>query len=74
MCETDCLIKYSNAKLCDAYKHIKPYIKEQKTLCKLCKDCKAYKGEHHNYDECVDEICFKCWLALVYLEWEGSYE
>jgi len=61
-------------KLQEAYDHIKPYMKEQKSLSELCKQCEGWMGGYHDYEECRDKMCFKCWLAMVYLEWETSYE
>lgn len=60
-------------KLDEAYKHIKPYIPTEE-LSEMCKSCEAWCGKKHDYSECKDRMCFKCWLALVYLKWETSYE
>lgn len=57
----------------EAYRHIKPYIKVKKELKELCGNCEEYCGEQHDYEECRQKICFKCWLALVYLDWCNAF-
>lgn len=61
-------------KLDEAYMHIKPYIQNQTTLTELCQSCECWMGKEHDYSECREKPCFRCWLALIYLEWETSYE
>ena len=59
----------------EAYKHIKPYLDNEKCteeLREMCQCCEAYCGGTHDYDECKDKMCFKFYLAFVYLEWYNS--
>lgn len=65
--------KKTENNLKECYSHIKPYIKDCKELKELCSNCEFYCGKDHNYEECENKICFKCWLALKYLEWYNSY-
>lgn len=53
----------------EAYIHIKPYLKGQKELPEMCKHCERYCGKNHDYEECRDMMCFKFYLAYVYLNW-----
>lgn len=66
--------KKMQRKLNDSYIHIGPYLKTQEILKDMCKYCEKYCGEHHDYKECLDMPCFKCFLGYSYLEWETSYE
>lgn len=61
-------------KLDESYRHIKPYLKDQDILHKMCKRCERYCGIKHDYNECLNEPCFKCFLGYSYLEWEASCE
>lgn len=61
-------------KLDKSYRHIKPYLKDQDILCKMCRRCEKYCGKQHDYAECLNMPCFKCFLAYAYLEWEASWE
>ena len=57
-----------------SYTHIKPYLKTQEILKDMCGRCERYCGEQHDYEECLDMPCFKCFLGYSYLEWETSWE
>lgn len=60
----------------EAYKHIKPYLKDlecTKKLREMCRHCEGYCGKEHNYEECRDMTCFEFYLAFEYLEWNNSY-
>lgn len=61
-------------KLDESYNHIKPYLKNQKILKDMCQYCGDYCGEDHDYEECLDMPCFKCFLGYAYLQWETSFE
>lgn len=61
--------KKINNQLDEAFKHIKPYIKDQKDLCEMCKHCERFCGKEHDYEECLNMMCFKFYLAYVYLDW-----
>ena len=61
-------------KLEEAYKHIKPYLKEQQILREMCQNCEFYCGEEHDYEECRHKACFRCYLGYEYLQWSASYE
>ena len=56
----------------EAYNHIKPYIKDDKELPEMCKNCEHWCGKDHDYDECRDNQCFKFYLAYVYLDWTNN--
>ena len=53
----------------EAHKHIEPYLKDQTELSEMCKFCERYCGKNHDYSECTDMMCFKFYLAYVYLDW-----
>lgn len=55
----------------DSYKHINQHKKELKDMCSRCE---RYRGKRHNYDECLDMPCFRCFLGYSYLAWETSWE
>lgn len=61
-------------KIKESYKHIKPYIKYQKILKDMCGHCERYCGMEHDYEECLNMPCFKCFLGYSYLQWETSFE
>ena len=61
-------------KIEESYQHIKLYLKSQKILREMCEHCERYCGESHDYEECLDMPCFKCFLGYSYLEWETSWE
>lgn len=61
-------------KLEEAYKHIEPHLKEKDILKDMCKHCERYCENQHNYKECLDMPCFKCFLGYSYLEWATSWE
>lgn len=61
-------------KLEEAYEHIKPYMKTDASLSRLCHPCEQWMGSEHDYEECRDKECFRCWLAMVYLKWAAHYE
>lgn len=61
-------------KIEESYNHIKPYLEEQEILMDMCKYCDIYNGKQHDYEECLDMPCFKCFLGYSYLEWETSLE
>ena len=61
-------------KLEEAYEHIKPYLSSQNMLKEMCKNCEFYCGKNHDYEECRNKACFKCYLAYEYLRWSTSYE
>ena len=61
-------------KLEESYNHIKPYLEDQEILKDLCSWCERYNGHKHNYEECLDMPCFKCFLGYSYLEWKTSWE
>lgn len=61
-------------KLEESYKHIKPYLDDEEILKDMCKHCERYCGKQHDYEECLDMPCFKCFLGYSYLEWETSWE
>lgn len=61
-------------KIEESYNHIKPYLKEQTILKDMCSHCARYCGKQHNYEECLDMPCFKCFLGYSYLEWATSWE
>lgn len=57
-------------------KHVKHYIQDEedtKELREMCKNCEAYCGKEHNYEECKDKPCFKFWLSYEYLGWVNSW-
>lgn len=58
-----------NERFDEAYRHIKPYIKDARELHSMCSRCERYCGEMHDFSECREEWCFKFWLAYVYLKW-----
>ena len=66
--------KKMQRKIEESYNHIKPYLNEQEILRDLCSWCEKYNGYKHNYEECLDMPCFKCFLGYSYLEWETSWE
>lgn len=69
--------KIVNGKLQEAWKHIKPYMKDKdanKELKDMCKTCEAWCGPQQDYENCRDKPCFKFWLAYQYLSWEASWE
>ena len=66
--------KKMQRKIEESYKHIKPYLDEQKILKDMCKYCERYCGKQHDYEECLDMPCFKCYLGYEYLKWETSWE
>lgn len=53
----------------EAYIHIKPYLRDQQELEEMCKQCERFCGKKHDYEECKDRVCFKFYLAYVYLDW-----
>ena len=61
-------------KLEESYNHVKPYLKNQKILKDMCGHCERYCGEQHDYEECLNMPCFKCFLGYEYLKWETSWE
>lgn len=61
-------------KLEESYNHIKPYLKDQEILRDLCSWCERYNGRKHDYEECLDMPCFKCYLGYEYLRWQTSWE
>ena len=63
--------RYSQKQIDEAYQHMHPYLKEDKKLQTMCKNCPHYKGTDHNYDACLDKMCFTFYLA--YEEWYGSW-
>ena len=68
------LTKEMERKIEESYTHIKPYLNEQEILKDVCKHCEGYCGKQHDYEECLDKPCFKCFLGYSYLEWETSWE
>ena len=64
--------KKLESQLEEAYQHIKPYLKYQVELPEMCKHCERYCGKNHDYDECTDMMCFKFYLAYVYLDWSNQ--
>lgn len=58
----------------EAYEHIKPYLKDQNELYEMCKHCENYCGKNHDYEECRNSMCFKFYLAYVYLDWDNNCE
>lgn len=57
----------------EAYKHIKPYMDEDDTLKELCVNCPMREeAKACNYEICLEKACFKCYLALVYMNWYNS--
>ena len=66
--------KEMERKIEESYAHIKPYLNEQKILKDMCKHCEGYCSDQHDYEECLDKPCFKCFLGYSYLEWETSWE
>jgi len=61
-------------KIEESYNHIKPYLKDQKILKEMCGHCERYCGKEHDYEECLQMPCFRCYLGYAYLEWETSWE
>ena len=61
-------------KLDESYQHIKPYLASQEILKDMCSYCERYCGGDHNYEECLNMPCFKCFLGYSYLAWETSWE
>lgn len=61
----------------ETYKHIKPYLSDTDDnateLRKMCKNCECYCGKEHDYKECVDNPCFRFYLAYEYLEWINGF-
>ena len=47
---------------------------DEEILKDMCKHCEKYCGKQHDYEECLDMPCFKCFLGYSYLKWETSYE
>lgn len=69
--------KATEEQLNETYTHIKPYMKHQETIKELkemCNICEAYYGDDHDYQNCENKMCFKCWLAFQYLEWSNSFK
>ena len=62
------------SKLEEAYAHIKPYLKNQQILREMCQNCEAYCGETHDYEECRQKPCFRCYLGYEYLAWSSSFD
>lgn len=61
----------------ECYNHIFNYLHNEDTtkeLREMCKNCEAYCGSHHDFEECKDRPCFRFWLAYEYLEWNNSYK
>lgn len=61
-------------KIEESYRHIEPYLGGEEILKDMCKHCEKYCGEQHDYEECLDMPCFKCFLGYSYLEWATSWE
>lgn len=61
-------------KIEESYNHIKPYLKDQKILAEMCGHCERYCGKEHDYEECRNMPCFKCFLGYSYLQWLTSWE
>lgn len=68
--------KETESNINETYSHIESYLYDLKSteeLREMCKNCEAYCGEQHNYEECRDKMCFKFFLAFRYLEWSNSF-
>lgn len=68
--------KKTERQLEEAYNHIEPYLKDEKEtedLRKMCSNCEKYCGKEHDFEECKEMMCFKCYLALEYLDWCNGY-
>lgn len=61
-------------KIEESYKHIKPYLKDQKILKDMCERCEKYCGKEHDYEECLNTPCFRCFLGYSYLQLATSWE
>lgn len=57
----------------EAWQHKQPYIKKDEELKEMCSNCEAYYGEDHDYTECRNRMCFKFYLAHVYLSWSNGW-
>lgn len=64
----------TKSKLDESYRHIKPYLKDQVELRRMCNHCKNYCGDKHDYATCLKEQCFQFYLAYEYVEWCSSWE
>ena len=64
--------KETERQLDEAYNHISPYLKSQKELPEMCKHCERWCGQEQNYEECRGMMCFKFYLAFVYIDWVNN--
>lgn len=61
-------------KIEESYNHMKPYLKDQKILNEMCSHCERYCGKEHDYEECLQMPCFRCYLGYAYLHWKTAFE
>lgn len=64
-------------KLNESYEHIERYLddpSEVPLLKAMCSKCEMYTGSKHDYSECRNQPCFKCFLGYEYMCWSDSYE
>ena len=61
-------------KIKETYRHLEQYLDEYETLKLMCQNCKHYDGNNHDYELCLDKMCFTFFLAFEYLEWSSSWE
>lgn len=57
----------------EAWQHIQPYIGQEAELKEMCTHCENYCRDKHDYDDCRNQMCFKFYLAHVYLSWCNAY-
>lgn len=51
----------------DIIDYIDDELEEKGVLYELCKNCEYWMGRGHDYAECRDKACFKCYLAYEHL-------
>ena len=61
-------------KIKETYHHLEQYLDEDETLKLMCQKCKYHDENNHNYELCLDKMCFTFFLAFEYLEWLSSWE
>lgn len=66
--------KMLEKQLDEAWHNIRPYLKQQREIREMCQKCEAYCGKEHDYSECLNQKCFRFYLAYHYLQWSNSYE
>lgn len=57
------------------WKRIKPYLnREYPELTDMCKRCEEWCGENHDYEECLENPCFKFFRCYAYLDFANTFK